>query len=56
MKTLYNDSFSSLHCIVFIEMIMIGKDVEWKDRGLIWDNVRNLLGGAGENHKSPQSG
>ena len=28
MKTLYNDSFSSLHCIVFIEMIMIGKDVE----------------------------
>jgi len=28
MKTLYNDAFSSLDCIVFIEMIMIGKDVE----------------------------
>jgi len=28
MKTLYNDAFSSLDCIVFLEMIMIGKDVE----------------------------
>lgn len=28
MKTLYNDAFSSLDCISFIEMIMIGKDVE----------------------------
>ena len=39
MKTLYNDAFSSLDCIVFIEIIMIGKDVEWKDHGLIWDNM-----------------
>lgn len=39
MKTLHNDSFSNLYCIVFIEMIMIGKDVEWKDYGLIWDSV-----------------
>lgn len=38
MKTLYNDSFSSLDCIVFIEMT-IGKDVEWKDHGQIWDNI-----------------
>jgi hypothetical protein len=28
MKTWYDDTFSGLDCIVFIEMIMIGKDVE----------------------------
>lgn len=28
MKTLYNDAFSSSNCIVFIEMIMSGNDVD----------------------------
>jgi hypothetical protein len=42
MKTLYLDAFSSSDCVVLTEMIMIGKDVKWKDHGLIWANIQGF--------------